>query len=135
MAGGRKGSIVCTGGLGPTADDITSANIAKVFDAPLEMNDEGKQHIEGFFARYGRPLTEKQYKQAMLPKDSIIVPNPVGTAPGFMLTKNGVTVIALPGPPFEMQPMWRATVEPYLRRLSGEVIDPAENVSVAVMRP
>jgi len=122
LAAGRADVIVCTGGLGPTGDDITSAAIARVFEAPLEMNEEGKQHIESFFTRFGRPLTDKQYKQALLPHGSTIVPNPVGTAPGFILGKDGKTVIALPGPPHEMQPMWLETVEPYLRRLSGEVI-------------
>lgn len=122
LAESRADVIVCTGGLGPTGDDITSAAIARVFDAPLEMNEEGKRHIESWFTRFGRPLTEKQYKQAMLPHGSTIVPNPVGTAPGFILSKDGKTVIALPGPPHEMQPMWLETVEPYLRRLSGEVI-------------
>jgi len=122
LAASRTDVIVCTGGLGPTADDITSAAIARVFDAPLEMNEEGKRHIESFFTRFARPLADKQYKQAMLPRGSTIVPNPVGTAPGFILDKGGKTVIALPGPPHEMQPMWRDTVEPYLRRLSGEVI-------------
>ena len=122
LAANRAEVIVCTGGLGPTADDITSAAIARAFDAPLEMNEEGKRHIESFFTRFNRPLTDKQYKQALLPRGSTLVPNPVGTAPGFILSKDGKTVIALPGPPHEMQPMWRDTVEPYLRRLSGEVI-------------
>jgi nicotinamide-nucleotide amidase len=122
LAANRADVIVCTGGLGPTGDDITSAAIARVFDAPLEMNEEGKRHIESFFTRFNRPLTDKQYKQALLPRGATIVPNPVGTAPGFILDKGGKTVVALPGPPHEMQPMWIDTVEPYLRRLSGEVI-------------
>lgn len=122
LAASRADVIICTGGLGPTGDDITAAAIARVFEVPLEMNEEGKRHIESWFTRFGRPLTEKQYKQAMLPHGSTLVPNPVGTAPGFILGKSGKTVIALPGPPHEMQPMWLDTVEPYLRRLSGEVI-------------
>jgi len=122
LAASRAEVIICTGGLGPTADDITAAAIARVFGASLEMHEEGKQHITSFFARFGRPLTDKQFKQALLPRDAMIVPNPIGTAPGFILRTDAHTVVALPGPPHEMQPMWRETVEPYLRRLSGAVI-------------
>ncbi len=122
LAASRAEVIICTGGLGPTADDITAAGIADAFDAPLEMNAEAKGMVEAIFQRIGRPLTDKQYKQAMMPRGARVVPNPVGTAPGFILSKDGTTVVALPGPPQEMHPMWRETVADTLRRLSGEVI-------------
>ncbi len=118
----RSDLLICTGGLGPTEDDITSAGIADVFAAPLEMNEAAKETLEAFFTRRGRSLTNSQYKQAMLPHGALLVPNPNGTAPGFILEKDGVTVIAFPGPPVEMHPMWEATVAPYLQARSGEII-------------
>ena len=122
LAMSRAEVIICTGGLGPTADDITAEGIAIAFDAPLQMHETAKHDIEELFRSRGRPCTDRQFKQAMMPRDAVMVLNPVGTAPGFILTKDGKTVIALPGPPQEMQPMWRQTVGHYLRGLSGEII-------------
>jgi nicotinamide-nucleotide amidase len=118
----RADLIICTGGLGPTQDDITAECIAAVFDAPLEVREEARAHIAGFFAKLGRPMTEKQIKQAMLPVGSHMLDNPNGTAPGFLLEKDGKIVIAMPGPPNEMEPMWRDAVAPHLARLSGATI-------------
>ena len=86
------------------------------------MYDDARQTLEAFFRQRGRAMTENQYKQAMLPRGSLLVPNPTGTAPGFILQKDGVTVIAFPGPPVEMHPMWEQTVGPYLAARSGETI-------------
>ena len=122
LAKTRADLLICTGGLGPTEDDITSACIARVFDAPLEMHEKARQTLEGFFARRGRPLTASQYKQAMLPRGAIMVPNPTGTAPGFILQKDGVTAIAFPGPPVEMHPMWEQTIGSFLAARSGATI-------------
>lgn len=122
LAKERSDLIICTGGLGPTEDDITSAAIANVFDAPLEINDAARATLEAFFAQRGRPMTANQLKQAMIPHGALLVPNPTGTAPGFILVKDGKTVIAFPGPPSEMHPMWRETVGPYLHAHSGETI-------------
>lgn len=122
MAASRAEVIICTGGLGPTADDITAEGIAIAFDAPLEMNEVAKSGIENLFRSRGRPFTDRQFKQAMMPQGAIMVPNPVGTAPGFILNKDGITVVALPGPPQEMQPMWLQTVGHYLSGLSGAII-------------
>ena len=118
----RSDLILCTGGLGPTEDDITAAGIAGAFGVPLEINEEGKATLEAFFAKLGRPLTANQYKQAMIPQGALLVPNPVGTAPGFILEKDGKIAIAFPGPPHEMHPMWLNTVGPYLQKKSGMVI-------------
>jgi nicotinamide-nucleotide amidase len=122
LAKSRADLIICTGGLGPTGDDITSANIARVFDAPLVLNPEAKVNLEAWFARRSYPLTEKQFKQAMLPTDSMMILNPTGTAPGFILDKDGVIIMAFPGPPLELYPMWRETAEPYLRKREENVI-------------
>ncbi len=122
LAKSRADLIICTGGLGPTGDDITSANIARVFDAPLVLNQEAKDTLIALFARRSYPLTEKQFKQAMLPTDSLTINNPTGTAPGFILDKDGVIIMAFPGPPLELYPMWRETAEPYLRAREENVI-------------
>lgn len=118
----RSDIIICTGGLGPTEDDITAAGIAAVWGAPLEIFPEAQEFVEGIFRSRGFTLTANQLKQAMLPAGAVMIPNPVGTAPGFMLTVDGRTAVVLPGPPNEMGPMWRATVAPYLQARSGQVI-------------
>ena len=122
LAKERSDLIICTGGLGPTEDDITSVGIAHVFAAPLVLYDDARQTLEAFFRQRGRAMTESQYKQVMLPQGSLLVPNPTGTAPGFILQQDAVTVIAFPGPPAEMHPMWEQTVGPYLAARSGETI-------------
>ncbi len=122
LAKSRAELIICTGGLGPTQDDITAEDIAAVFDAPLEMREDARVVVEAFFRARGREVTEKQLKQAMLPKGAIVLPNPNGTAPGFILEKDGVIAVAMPGPPHEMEPMWRDGVTPYLRARSGYTI-------------
>jgi nicotinamide-nucleotide amidase len=118
----RSDLIICTGGLGPTEDDITSACIAHVFDTPMLVHAGAKATLEEFFKQRGRPITANQLKQATVPEGAILVPNPTGTAPGFILEKDGKTVIAFPGPPNEMHPMWRETVGPYLHQRSGATI-------------
>ncbi len=122
LACSRSELIICTGGLGPTEDDITAAGIAEAFDAPLAMHGEARTQVEAVFRKRGFQFSEKQLKQAMIPHGALVVPNPVGTAPGFLLEKDGRIVIALPGPPIEMQPMWEETVAPFLARRSGAVI-------------
>ncbi|HEX2951985.1 MAG TPA: competence/damage-inducible protein A, partial [Armatimonadota bacterium] len=122
LAKSRADIIICSGGLGPTEDDITSAVISRVFDAPLEIFEEARASLEQFFKHRGKKLTANQLKQAMLPHGSTMAPNSVGTAPGFMLTKDGKIVITMPGPPLEMTTMWEKTIGPYLRRISGETI-------------
>lgn len=122
LAMGRADLIICTGGIGPTEDDITTEAVATTFTEPLERQEEAVRAITAFFTERGRPMTEKQLKQASFPRGATLIPNPVGTAPGFILEKDGVTIVVLPGPPQEMAPMWEATVAPYLRARSEGVI-------------
>ncbi len=122
LAKSRAELIICTGGLGPTQDDITAEDIAAVFDAPLELRADAKADMEAFFKARNREVTEKQLKQACLPQGAIMLRNPNGTAPGFILEKDGCAVVAMPGPPHEMEPMWRDGVTPYLRERSGYTI-------------
>ena len=103
---GRTDLLVTTGGLGPTADDLTKELVAKVLDLKMELDPSSLEQIKQFFGRRKAPMPLNNEKQAYFPKNSKILPNPIGTAPGAIIEKNGKTVIILPGPPFEMTPMF-----------------------------
>ncbi len=115
----RVDVVLCTGGLGPTADDLTREAMAEAFGKALELRPEAVAHIESLFARRRRPMPERNRVQAMFPIDSRIIPNPHGTAPGIDLTTDGpCRFFALPGVPAEMMQMWHETV---LQRLVDEM--------------
>jgi nicotinamide-nucleotide amidase len=115
----RSDLILTTGGLGPTADDLTKELVAKVLNIQMELDQTSLNQIVQFFGRRKAPMPSSNEKQAYFPKGSKILPNPIGTAPGALIEKNGKTVIILPGPPFEMQPMFENNVWPELQRLVG----------------
>ena len=115
----RSDLIIATGGLGPTQDDITAAAIAAVTGEELVVSEEAASWIRELFQRRGWPLSESQLKQALVPRGGRLVPNRLGTAPGFILEKEGKVVVALPGVPSEMQAMAEAEVFPYLRQRAG----------------
>jgi nicotinamide-nucleotide amidase len=110
----RADTVLATGGLGPTQDDITAAAIADVTGLPLEEDPASADHIRDVVRRRGHKWLDSLLKQARLPRGAIAVPNPVGTAPGFILRTGGKAIIALPGPPSEMKPMFEGVVYPYL---------------------
>ena len=83
IAAGRASIIVSTGGLGPTADDLTREAIAAAAGTTLEFREEAMRHIESLFARRNREMPERNRVQAMFPVGSTIIPNPQGTAPGI----------------------------------------------------
>ncbi len=114
IALGRAEVVLATGGLGPTEDDVTAAVFAEVMGAELVPDEESAEKIRSFVRARGITLLESLLKQAQVPQGAQVVPNPVGTAPGFILTKDGKTVIALPGVPAEMRAMAEQTVLPYL---------------------
>jgi nicotinamide-nucleotide amidase len=116
--------VVATGGLGPTADDLTRDALAQAVGVPLVLDEPTLAHIEGLFARRGRTMAPSNRNQAMFPAGSRIVRNPAGTAPGIDLDArrgNGraARVFALPGVPAEMQEMWNQSVEPAIRAMGG----------------
>lgn len=124
LAAKRAAVVVATGGLGPTADDLTREAIAAATQRPLELDPHSLQHIEAIFARRGRPMPERNRQQAMRPGGSDVIPNPQGTAPGIHLPLPELDsrIIALPGVPAEMHEMWLATVEPILSTGPSSVI-------------
>ena len=122
QAAERCDVVVITGGLGPTADDLTREALAAVGDAPLVLDQQQLDHIEEIFRRFGRTMPETNRCQAMLPDGSAAIPNPNGTAPGVdMNVQHGsgrpCRMFALPGVPAEMHEMWTGSVAPALSAL------------------
>ncbi len=119
--------IISTGGIGPTADDLTTELVAKVAGVDLFFSEEIAEKIRRVFASLNRPMPENNLKQARFPVGSVIIANHLGTAPGYRLdldTPHGRKhLIILPGVPREMKPMMEETVLPWLRemRSTGDV--------------
>ena len=110
--------VVLCGGLGPTVDDLTRDALALACDAPLRRDDRLVEHLRGLFAG---PVPVDVYRQADVPAGAEPLANPAGSAPGLWLEQDGKVVVALPGPPRELQP----TSEPVWPRLaarSGRVL-------------
>ncbi len=113
----RADLIITTGGLGPTEDDLTKETAAKYFGEKLVLDEKALAQIEKFFRRIGREMTENNVKQAMVPeKNSVVLYNENGTAPGIIIEKNGKMIVMLPGPPKETVPMFLNQVKPYLAK-------------------
>ncbi|TBR19789.1 MAG: CinA family nicotinamide mononucleotide deamidase-related protein [Chitinophagaceae bacterium] len=107
--------IILTGGLGPTADDITKPLLCKYFGGQLIMNEEALQNIKNIFTRLNRPLIERNMKQAEVPDSCSVLQNRRGTAPGMLFSRDGKIIISLPGVPYEMKGLMEASVIPYLK--------------------
>ena len=119
----RVDVILTTGGLGPTYDDLTKQTVCETFGKPLVLREDVLEHIRTYFARNVHlTMPENNRQQAEFPADCVIFDNPVGTAPGCAFEAEGVHVLMLPGPPFEMRTMLQNWAVPYLRGLSKEVI-------------
>ncbi|MBQ5645401.1 MAG: competence/damage-inducible protein A, partial [Bacteroidaceae bacterium] len=118
----RCDTVILTGGLGPTPDDLTKETCARYFGKKLYTDESILEKIESYFTLKNITMPESNKKQALVPEDSIILENHNGTAPGFIMKDQGRTIIILPGPPKEMVPMYRESVEPYLRQFTNEVI-------------
>jgi nicotinamide-nucleotide amidase len=117
--------VLCTGGLGPTADDLTTETVAAVAGVPLRMEEAVGDRIRQMFAAMGRTMPENNLKQALFPEGATIIANGLGTAPGFRLpiaTAHGtVHGIVMPGVPREMKQMFAAEVLPWLVQARGGV--------------
>jgi len=111
--------VIVTGGLGPTADDLTRQALAAATEAPLEENPEALSQVEAFFARWQRPLTPANRTQALAPRGCRIVHNPHGTAPGLWYERDGRHLFTLPGVPGEMKAMYEAAIAPLVAKLAS----------------
>jgi len=115
--------VISTGGLGPTADDLTTETIAGLLGRKLVADPEVAERIRELFRLFNRPMPENNLKQAIFPEGAVIVPNPLGTAPGYRVELGPADdrrhVVVLPGVPREMKPMLTDTVLPWLSALIG----------------
>jgi nicotinamide-nucleotide amidase len=112
--------IVLTGGLGPTADDLTREAVAEVLGTPLEIDEAIVSRIRDRMARAGFVMADINRRQAMVPRGAAVIDNPRGTAPGLWLEHGRTSLILLPGPPREMTPMFEAIVRERLAPRAGE---------------
>jgi nicotinamide-nucleotide amidase len=120
---GRADIVVASGGLGPTADDLTREALSVATGRALELDAQALEYIVALFARRRRPMPESNRLQAMFPAGSRVIPNPTGSAPGIDLEaqrsgKKPCRVFALPGVPAEMKLMWAETVAPAIAAMS-----------------
>ncbi len=125
---GRADLVVSTGGLGPTPDDLTREAIAAACGETPEVDAGLEAWLRDLWARRGMPFPELNLKQAWLIPSATALPNPNGTAPGWFVDRpDGRVVVALPGPPREMRPMWADHVVPRLQlrrsRCRGRLAD------------
>ena len=112
----RADLVVSTGGLGPTPDDLTRESIAAALGETVEVDPELEAWLRGRWERRGLPMPEINLKQAWRIPSCEPLPNPNGSAPGWLVRRpDGGVVVALPGPPREMRPMWRDEALPRLR--------------------
>ena len=119
----RAELLVCTGGLGPTYDDMTKTAVCAALDTPLVFHPDIVPDIRRYFDTvFHREMPACNLRQAYLPQDCTVFRNPVGTAPGCAFTAGGVTAVLLPGVPSECRYLAEHCLLPYLERLHGQVI-------------
>lgn len=122
LAWSRSDLILCTGGLGPTEDDVTRDAIAAVLGETPTVDPQLEQELRAWFDRRGAYMPERNLKQAWLTPSTQAIPNPRGTAPGWWSEKEGRIIIAMPGPPAEMSRMWDKEVAPRLKGRSTNAV-------------
>jgi nicotinamide-nucleotide amidase len=110
----RSDLVVCTGGLGPTEDDLTREAIAAALGETPAVDAVLEAELRAWFAGRGAPMPERNRKQAWLIPSARALSNPLGTAPGWDVRREGKRIIAMPGVPREMTRMWELEVEPTL---------------------
>ena len=118
----RSDIVIATGGLGPTADDITRDVCCEVMGFEMKTDNRIAEKIKGYFNSKGLEMPETNLRQALVPVGGDVFENNHGTAPGLGLKKDGKCVVMLPGPPYEMAPMYHESIVDYLREYSDGAI-------------
>lgn len=121
VAYSRGDTVILTGGLGPTKDDMTKEMLIAYFHKKPVLDQDALAALENRLKLMNVPMTDHHKKQAIVPDDSIVLINHHGTAPGIIMEDEGKTAILLPGPPKEMKPMFEEYVADYLAKRSGRV--------------
>src|SRR5918995_6507137 len=122
-ASSRSTLVITTGGLGPTSDDLTNACLSTLTGREMVEYPEAREHVNEMFKRFGRKPTANNYKQALFPRGTELIPNPVGTAMGALVEWEGTLFATLPGVPSEMKSMFEATLDPLIRaRSEGSIV-------------
>ena len=111
----RSDVTLTTGGLGPTSDDLTREAVAAVLGEEMQVQDDLLEHLKSLFAGRGDPMPSTNVKQATLVPSAAAIDNPLGTAPGWWVERCGSIIVAMPGPPRELERMWTQEVAPKLR--------------------
>jgi len=112
----RAEVVLVSGGLGPTTDDLTAECAAEAFAAPLTRSEQAEAHVREFFRVRKRTMSPNNLKQADLPAGSELIPNPIGSAVGFLLEQHRCRLYFLPGVPRELRRMFTCEVLPDLQR-------------------
>ncbi len=118
----RSDLVIISGGLGPTEDDLTREGIAAVLHETPSVDSELDASLRAFFASRGIAMPERNVKQAWTLPSVTILPNPIGTAPGWWAERDNKIMLAMPGVPYEMMRMWQSEVVPRLRPRTGDIL-------------
>lgn len=129
LALSRSEIVLVTGGLGPTADDITREVCCRELGCELVLDRQIADEIEAYFSQRDTEMPQTNIKQAYVPVGGTVFYNNNGTAPGLAIKKDGKCVIMLPGPPGELEPMFRESAAPYLADYSdGSIVSQTVHV-------
>ena len=115
----RADVIVITGGLGPTADDVTRQVVAELCNAPLTLDEGSLRRIEALFRARNYVMSPNNRIQAMIPEGAEVIPNNNGTASGFCIKHGRAVMMTLPGVPSEMKRMFEEWVYPRVQTMTG----------------
>ncbi len=118
----RSDLIIMTGGLGPTEDDLARESISALLGETMQVDPVLERELRGMFATRHVVMPERNVKQATLIPSARAIPNPLGTAPGWWVEKDGHIIVAMPGVPREMYRMWEQEVIPRLSPHTGGLI-------------
>ena len=112
--------VLCTGGLGPTVDDLTTEVAAGLLGVGMKLDEQALAFMEGLWKSRGRTMPENNKKQALIPEPATVLPNPIGTAPGFTVKIGRAQFFFMPGVPREMKRMFAEQVVPRVEKLRPE---------------